>query len=102
MYANFYNLKKEPFHITPDPDFLFLSPSHKEALGSIIYGIGHKKGFVLISGEVGVGKTTIIRSYLEDSRQKQAEDNLYFQFQCIFSGSAENDIPGIGDHRPYR
>jgi len=65
MYQNFYNLKKEPFHITPDPEFLFLSPSHKQALGSIIYGVINKKGFVVITGEVGVGKTTILRSYLE-------------------------------------
>src|SRR4030065_102564 len=65
MYQNFYHLKKEPFHITPDPEFLFLSPSHKQALGSIIYGVKNRKGFVLITGEVGVGKTTILRSYLE-------------------------------------
>jgi len=65
MYQNFYHLKKEPFHITPDPEFLFLSPSHKEALGSIIYGVKNRKGFVVITGEVGVGKTTILRSYLE-------------------------------------
>jgi general secretion pathway protein A len=64
MYQNFYHLKKEPFHITPDPDFLFLSPSHKQALGSIIYGVKNRKGFVVITGEVGVGKTTILRSYL--------------------------------------
>ena len=65
MYSNFYGFKKEPFHITPDPEFLFLSPSHKQALGSIIYGVINKKGFVVITGEVGVGKTTILRSYLE-------------------------------------
>jgi len=64
MYKNFYHLKREPFHITPDPEFLFLSPSHKEALGSIIYGVKNRKGFVVITGEVGVGKTTILRSYL--------------------------------------
>ena len=64
MYHAFYHLKKEPFHITPDPEFLFLSPSHKEALGSIIYGVKNRKGFVVITGEVGVGKTTILRSYL--------------------------------------
>jgi len=52
MYLNYYNLKKEPFHITPDPEFLYLSPSHKEALGSIIYGIEQKKGFVVIIGAV--------------------------------------------------
>jgi len=55
MYHAFYHLKKEPFHITPDPEFLFLSPSHKQALGSIIYGVRNRKGFILITGEVGVG-----------------------------------------------
>jgi len=46
MYLNFFGLSKEPFHITPDPEFLFLSPSHKEALASIIYGIEKRKGFI--------------------------------------------------------
>jgi general secretion pathway protein A len=73
MYLAFYGLKKEPFHTTPDPNFLYLSPSHKEAMGAIIYGIERRKGFVAIYGEVGVGKTTIIRAYLEktsDRKQK--------------------------------
>ncbi len=65
MYLNYYRFRKEPFHITPDPEFLFMSRSHREALGSIIYGIEKKKGFVCITGAVGVGKTTILRSYLE-------------------------------------
>jgi general secretion pathway protein A len=65
MYLDFYQLKKAPFHITPDPEFLFLSPSHKAALGSIIYGIEERQGFIAIIGEVGLGKTTILRSYLE-------------------------------------
>jgi general secretion pathway protein A len=65
MYLNFYGLQKEPFHITPDPDFLFLGPSHREALAAIIYGVEKRKGFVQISGEVGVGKTTILRTYLD-------------------------------------
>ena len=65
MYLDFYRFSEEPFHITADPAFLYLSPSHKEALGAIIYGISRRKGFVAISGEVGVGKTTILRTYLE-------------------------------------
>lgn len=65
MYLKYYNLKKEPFNVTPDPDLLFLSPSHKEALGAVIYGVNGRKGFVSITGEVGVGKTTIIRSFLD-------------------------------------
>ncbi|MHC1725257.1 MAG: AAA family ATPase [Syntrophobacteraceae bacterium] len=65
MYLNFFKFRKNPFHITPDPEFLFLSPSHKEASASILYGIEQRKGFIAITGEVGVGKTTILRSYLE-------------------------------------
>jgi general secretion pathway protein A len=65
MYEKFYNFTKEPFHITPDPRFLYLSERHKQALSSIIYGIEKRKGFVAITGGVGVGKTIIIRAYLE-------------------------------------
>ena len=63
MYLDFYRLKKAPFHITPDPEFLFLSPSHKAALGALVYGIEERQGFVALLGEVGLGKTTILRSY---------------------------------------
>lgn len=65
MYESFYNLRANPFHITADPAFLYLSPSHREALAAIAYGIGRKKGFIGITGEIGVGKTTVLRSYLE-------------------------------------
>lgn len=64
MYLDFFRLEREPFHITPDPDFLFPSPSHNEALAAIIYGAEHRKGFVALTGEVGTGKTTILRAYL--------------------------------------
>ena len=65
MYIQFYGFTKEPFKTTPDIDFLFLSPSHKEALACIEYGIRQRKGFIAITGEVGVGKTMILRSYLD-------------------------------------
>src|SRR2546427_7232428 len=71
MYLDFYLLKKAPFHITPDPEFLFLSPSHKAALGALVYGIEERQGFVALLGEVGLGKTTILRSYLERVDQSQ-------------------------------
>jgi general secretion pathway protein A len=64
MYLEFYRLDREPFHITPDPDFLFPSPSHNEALAAIVYGVEKRKGFVALTGEVGTGKTTILRAYL--------------------------------------
>ncbi len=64
MYLNYYRLVCEPFDITPDPAFLYLSPSHKEALGSIICGEQMRKGVIVVTGEVGTGKTTIIRTFL--------------------------------------
>lgn len=64
MYQRFYGLTQKPFHATPDPDFLYLSPSHKQALGTIMYGIEQRKGFIAVLGEVGLGKTTILRAVL--------------------------------------
>jgi general secretion pathway protein A len=86
MYLDFYNLKKEPFHITPDPEFLYLSPSHKEAMASIIYGIEQKKGFVAIIGAVGVGKTTILRSYLDIADKKHLKIIYIFNARLTFEG----------------
>ncbi len=81
MYLNFYHMSHVPFHITPNPKFLFLSPSHKEALATIVYGIKEKKGFIVIMGEVGVGKTTIIRSYLDRI------DRKHLKTICIFNAN---------------
>jgi len=65
MYLDFYCLKREPFRITPDPEFLYLSPGHKEALAAIAYGVEQRKGIIAVTGQVGTGKTTILRSYLD-------------------------------------
>jgi general secretion pathway protein A len=96
MYLNFYNLKRGPFHITPDPEFLFLSPSHKEALASIIYGIKKRKGFVLIIGEVGVGKTTILRSYLEWVNQQQLKIIYIFNSNVSFKSLLKTIYQELG------
>ncbi|NVJ61188.1 MAG: AAA family ATPase [Gammaproteobacteria bacterium] len=64
MYESFFGLKDRPFSIAPDPRFLFMSPRHKEALAHLAYGIRHGAGFVLLTGEVGTGKTTICRQIL--------------------------------------
>ena len=66
MYLDYFHLTREPFLIEPDSAFLFLSEKHKQALATMKYGIEMKKGFVAITGPVGVGKTTIARSYLEN------------------------------------
>lgn len=64
MYAAYFGLKENPFTLSPRPDYLFLSEQHRDALNYLIYGIGEKKGFVLISGGIGTGKTTLCRALL--------------------------------------
>ena len=66
MYKEFYGFKEMPFNITPDPKFLFLSPTHQDALQHLRYGIEEKKGFIVLTGEVGCGKTTLCRKLLEE------------------------------------
>ena len=61
MYTSFFGLSDIPFSIAPNPDYLFLSDRHKEALSHLTYGLGDTGGFVLLTGEVGTGKTTISR-----------------------------------------
>ena len=65
MYSRYFGLKEEPFSISPNPRYLFMSEQHREALGHLLYGVGVGGGFVLLTGEVGTGKTTICRSLLE-------------------------------------
>ncbi len=65
MYLNHFNLTEQPFSITPDPRFLYMSARHREALAHLLYGLGEGGGFVQLTGEVGTGKTTICRCLLE-------------------------------------
>ncbi|MGB6387196.1 MAG: AAA family ATPase [Terriglobales bacterium] len=64
MYKSFYHLRRNPFEITPDPSFLFPTTRHNEALASLYYGVTAHRGFVVLTGEVGTGKTLILRSLL--------------------------------------
>jgi general secretion pathway protein A len=64
MYEAFFGLKENPFTLSPDPRYLYLSPQHREALNCLIYGIHEKKGFMVITGGIGTGKTTLCRSLL--------------------------------------
>jgi len=91
MYKKFYSLREKPFEITPDPRFLFLSENHKEALAHLTYAVKEKKGFTVITGEVGTGKTTLIQTLLSrlDGNTKTAYifnpklgSNDFLQYIC--------------------
>jgi general secretion pathway protein A len=66
MYEQFYNLAENPFNLTPSARFLYLGEKHKEALAMLRYGVMERKGFILLTGEVGTGKTTMVRALLDD------------------------------------
>jgi general secretion pathway protein A len=65
MYKRFYNLQRNPFEITPDPSFLYATKRHNEALAALYYGVKRRKGFVVMTGEVGTGKTLLVRCLLQ-------------------------------------
>jgi len=65
MYESFYGLEENPFNVTPNPEFIYLGEHHREALAQLLYGVREKKGFIVITGEVGTGKTTLVHYLLE-------------------------------------
>ena len=66
MYLQFYGLTENPFNVTSDPSFLYLSKEHKDALSHLLYGINERKGFLEITGEIGAGKTTLCKALLNE------------------------------------
>jgi len=104
MYTNFYNLTEKPFNLTPDPKFLYLGQSYKEALALMTYGVQERKGFMVVTGEVGTGKTTLIRALLRklDTDTKTVfifnpilEVKDFFRFVCFDLGiQTRNETKG--------
>ena len=75
MYTDFFNLTDRPFDLTASPRFLYLGDVHREALAFLSYGVLERKGFILLTGEVGTGKTTMVRSLL---------DSLNENVECVY------------------
>ncbi|HYB69184.1 MAG TPA: AAA family ATPase [Candidatus Bathyarchaeia archaeon] len=86
IYLNFYGLERDPFGVTPDPEFLFMTPGHREALAQLLYGIQERKGFMLVTAEVGMGKTTLLqtlRRELDSTTAVAYVSNSMLPFQGI-------------------
>src|SRR6202163_2946071 len=85
MYNAYFGFSQTPFSLSPDPEFLYPSPQHEEALANLIYGVRSRKGFIVLTGEVGTGKTTMLeclRDFL-DSQQ--------YEFAFIFNSRITAD-----------
>src|SRR6266700_7066635 len=81
MFLKFFGLREQPFGVTPDPSFLYLSPTHREALASLFYSIEMGRGFLALIAKPGMGKTTLLFHLLEKFRTS-ARTAFLFQTQC--------------------
>jgi len=78
MYQEYFELSHKPFSLTPDPAFLYLSETHREALGHLLYGLRNRTGFIAVVGEVGTGKTTLLRTLLGQLSESDYRTALIF------------------------
>jgi general secretion pathway protein A len=96
VYNNFFGFRERPFQLVPNPDYLFMSRSHEEAMAHLRYALSHGEGFVELTGEVGTGKTTLCRAFLEDL-EREAEIAYIFnpRLNAVELLKAINDEFGI-------
>src|SRR5437016_3927958 len=81
MFLDFYKIREQPFGETPDPRYLYLSSTHREAIASLVYGLDSGRGFLVLVAEPGMGKTTLVFHLLEWLRES-ARTVFLFQTQC--------------------
>ena len=95
----FFGLEQKPFNPTPDPRFLYLSPGHREGLSQLLYGVQEHKGFILLTGEVGTGKTTLLRTLLSRLNGNTASA-FVFDTTLPFEGLLEYMLEDFGVAKP--
>jgi general secretion pathway protein A len=95
----FFGLQQKPFNATPDPRFLYLSPGHREGLAQLLYGVQEQKGFILLTGEVGTGKTTLLRTLLSRLDGNIASA-FVFDTTLPFEGLLEYILEDFGVAKP--
>ncbi len=106
MYTSHFKLRDNPFRLTPDPKYLFLSRQHREALNHLIYGIKEKKGFIVITGGIGTGKTTLSRALLSQMDSSVVTALIFNSYlsdmELLEVINQELNIPLIGVDRTKR
>ncbi|PYM65731.1 MAG: hypothetical protein DME11_09490 [Candidatus Rokuibacteriota bacterium] len=95
MYLTFYGLAEKPFNATPDPRFLYLSPAHREALAQLLYGVRERKGFIVLTGHVGTGKTTLLHA-LRQRLDGQTAVSFVVHSTLPFDGILEYVLEDLG------
>jgi general secretion pathway protein A len=96
MYLNFYGLKEKPFNTTPDPRFLFLTAGHREALAQLVYGVQETKGFIVLSADIGTGKTTLLQALLRQLEGSNTAVAYVFNSTLGFDGILEYMLHDFG------
>jgi general secretion pathway protein A len=106
MYLTFYGLAEKPFNATPDPRFLYMTPGHREALAQLLYGAQERKGFIVLIGKVGTGKTTLLHALWQRLKEHSAISfvvNSTLPFDGILEYIlADLGITGAGESRAQR
>src|SRR5215467_6094146 len=95
----FFGLQQKPFNPTPDPRFLYPSPGHREALAQLLYGVQEHKGFILLTGEIGTGKTTLLRTLLS-RLEGNCASAFIFDTTLPFEGILEYMLEDLGVAKP--
>jgi general secretion pathway protein A len=95
MYLTFYGLREKPFGPTPNPRFLYLTAGHREALAQLLYGVNERMGFLMLTGEVGTGKTTLLRTML-DRLQNNTAVAFVFNSTLSFDGILQYMLEDLG------
>src|SRR5438132_8989552 len=99
MYLGFYELKERPFNSTPDPRFLYLTPGHREALAQLVYSVQESRGFLVLTGEIGTGKTTLLHAFIE-RLNGTAVVAYVFNSMLSFDGLLEYTLEELGAPAP--
>ncbi len=103
MYCKFYNLKERPFNVTSDPAFFFFSNKHKEALAHLHYGVSERKGIIVLTGEIGTGKTTLCRFFLGELEKNVKTAFIlnprFSEAQLLESIVTDFGIPALGKNK---